>query len=637
MFRLPVIAGYGGVNAAGRSSCARGYQRMILDVLPADKQQETLLGLASQMRLVEYQNGQWLEEGTPVTPAFIVEKYRAFILENTLIRKISGEAFPGQGIPFHRPVHLNSEKNITFQIKRKDLPETVPSSWEIHDTGNEILEIHLKNPAGVLLAETRPSLVNAAGQLPTGFNPQQWYPARQHPRGLQMTIFGISDALSSCGILWETILNKIKPDEVGVYASSAMSQLDDQGYGGMIKAPYLGTRPTSKQLPFGFAEMPADFINAYVLGNLGATSGILGACASFLYNLEMGVRDIQSGIRRAVIVGTSEAPVLPEILEGFRVMKALAEDKDLLELDKARGRIVPDYPRACRPFGNNCGFVMGESAQFLVLLDDELAMELGAPIYGAVPGVFINADGFKKSISAPGIGNYLCLGKTAGLLRKMLGDTALSQRTYVHAHGTGTPQNRVTESHVLNEIAKAFSIPSWLVTSVKCYTGHSLGTAAGDQMATALGTWNEGWIPGIFTLDQIADDVHRSNLRLEQKHQFAGINGMDAVVINSKGFGGNNASSAVLAPHIVHQMLKKRYGESRFKDYRKHLEQAEQSIADYDQRALQGEITPTYIFGKNVLEGDMLNISREAIHIPGYTHPVSLDIPDPYAEISPKN
>ena len=54
------------------------------------------------------------------------------------------------------------------------------------------------------------------------------------------------------------------------------------------------------------------------------------------------------------------------------------------------------------PFSDNAGFVLGESAQFLVLMSDTLALEVGATIYGSVPEVFVHADGNKTSISSPG-------------------------------------------------------------------------------------------------------------------------------------------------------------------------------------------------------------------------------------------
>ena len=43
----------------------------------------------------------------------------------------------------------------------------------------------------------------AGGQLPSGFNPAKTYNSRQHPRGLAMTIFGLSDAVMSLGLPWD--------------------------------------------------------------------------------------------------------------------------------------------------------------------------------------------------------------------------------------------------------------------------------------------------------------------------------------------------------------------------------------------------------------------------------------------------
>ena len=112
-----------------------------------------------------------------------------------------------------------------------------------------------------------------------------------------------------------------------------MTQLDYNGNGGLLQARLLGRKVTSKQLPLGFAELPADFINAYVLGNLGTTGTQVAACATFLYNLRQGIRDIQSGSHKVVIVGTSEAPITPEVIEGYAAMGALASDAALQALD----------------------------------------------------------------------------------------------------------------------------------------------------------------------------------------------------------------------------------------------------------------------------------------------------------------
>ena len=41
--------------------------------------------------------------------------------------------------------------------------------------------------------------VGAAGMVPMGFDPKALYPARSHPRAMQLTVFGASDALGSGG------------------------------------------------------------------------------------------------------------------------------------------------------------------------------------------------------------------------------------------------------------------------------------------------------------------------------------------------------------------------------------------------------------------------------------------------------
>ena len=197
-----------------------------------------------------------------------------------------------------------------------------------------------------------------------------------------------------------------------------LGQLDGNGFGGMLQARLLGRKVTSKQLPLGYAEMPADFINAYLLGNLGTTGTNVAACATFLYNLRQGIRDIQTGSHRLVIVGTSEAPLVPEIFEGFANMGALADDAGLRGLDGLGSEDQPDYRRACRPFGHNCGFTLAESAQCIVLCDDELALELGCNILGSVNDVFINADGHKKSIASPGLGQLSVHGQGRGCNRQ---------------------------------------------------------------------------------------------------------------------------------------------------------------------------------------------------------------------------
>ncbi|WP_415895181.1 beta-ketoacyl synthase [Neptuniibacter sp. PT34_22] len=635
MSQLPVIVGFGGINPAGRASFHHAYRRLIIDKLDSQSRAETLTDLAILTGLTTTSEGQYLNQDGEVCAAdTLIASLQEQLLNSTLIRQIEGSCFDVNNVMFNKPASINlGEETLRFQLRKRQMPQSIPSNWQVTETSSGQFDIEITGKLEAILPDSKTAPVQSAGQLPSGFQPGKLYQSRNHPRNLQMTVFAASDAISSSGIPFERISAYVAPDQIAVYASNSIGQLDDFGFGGLTKFPAIGKRTTSKQMPLGYAQMPADFVNAYILGNVGTTGGALGACATFLYNLRSGVNDIRSGRRKVVLVGGSDAPITPEVIEGFRAMGALAEDKDLLALDNLAELTSDDYRKACRPFGNNCGFTIGESSQFVLLMSDDLAVELGAEIYGAVPEVFVNADGHKKSISAPGVGNYITLAKSASLIRSMLGEESLQQRSFVQAHGTSTPQNRVTESHVINETAKAFSIDNWTVSAVKCYLGHSQGTAGGDQLSTSLGTWKYGYIPGIVTTPAFADDVHQSNLNLSNQHHEVGVTGMDSVLLNSKGFGGNNASAPVLAPHVVHNMLKKRYSATQLKEYQNKLEQTRAVASAYDQAAILGEAKPIYRYDHNVLQGEDLKISDTQIKLPGYANPVSLEVSNPFEDL----
>ena len=482
----------------------------------------------------------------------------------------------------------------------------------------------------LLIPDIRSSRVSSAGQVPTGFNPGELYQSRSHPRGLQLAVYGASDALRSTGIDIARLKELVPPDQMAVYSSSAMGQLDNDGYGALFQNPMRGKRPTSKNVALGLTQMPGDFVNAYVLGSVGGTGGIVGACATFLYNFRHAVEEIKSGRKRLVVVGNSEAPVVPDVIEGYRTMGALTEDEQLMALDNSDS---PDYRRACRPFSSNSGFTVAESAVYTVVMDDELALELGARILGSVGGIYVNADGYKKSIPGPGIGNYLTMGKAMGVARAMLGEKGLRERTQMHAHGTGTPQNRVTESHILNEMAKVFGIEAWPVSAIKAYVGHSMAPAGGDQLAAAMGTWAHGWMPGITTIDHIADDVEDSNLNLSMSHLQIDPREMEGAFVNSKGFGGNNATGFFLSPHITEKMLSKRYGDRQMQTWRKRNDAVAAKASDYDQGAEGDKYPPIYNFGDGVLDGEDIKISKSEISIPGFGYSVNLDLENPYEDM----
>lgn len=618
MTRLPVIVGFGGINAAGRSSGHHGYRRMVIDALSRAQADETYASLATIMGLDNV----------------LSDPIRQQINNGTLIRRIEDNHFDVDAILWNkRLVAHSADKPLTFVTERKQLPDHIPEGWHLSAVDDKHVRVESKQGMAVLLPTTREGSVKAAGQLPSGFDPSKTYQARSHPRGLQMTVYGASDALASCGLDWDDLQQRVSPDQISVYAGSGMSQLDANGNGGMVKARYNGKKVTSKYCPFGFAEMPADFINAYVLGSLGTTGTSMGACASFLYNLRQGISDIQSGRSRIAIVGNSEAPITPEIIEGYAAMGALATDKDLRELENIGIEQAPDYRRACRPFGDNRGFTIAESAQFIVLFDDDLALEMGALIHGSVTDVFVNADGHKKSIAAPGVGNYVTMAKAVAAARAILGEDVVRRGGFVQAHGTGTPQNRLTESHILNETARNFGIKHWPVAAIKSYIGHSIGVAAGDQIVASLGAWKYGLLPGISTIEEVAEDVHHSHLSISKQHIEMDASEMAYAVINAKGFGGNNASATMLAPSVTQKMMERRHGVNAWASYLSRQEEVTAKAEQYERSATKGEAKPIYKFDHNVLGADDIVLSEHQLEIKGRGSVISLHLENQYKDM----
>ena len=528
MSNLPLIVGYGGINAGGRSIFDLSHNRMVFDDINTKQQKEVLQSLGHLM-------------GTNDSET---------ILNKSLMRTIDNNFFKAHS--FRSP----------------DLPTL------------------------------------AGGQLPSGFNPASTYNSRQHPRGLAMTIFGLSDALKSLGFSWEKILQKIPRQKISCISGCAVAQADKFGMGGMFQAPLAESRITSKHMAMSLGEGSADFGHSYVLGSMGSTGNYTGACATFQYNLKLGISMIQSGESLISIVGAAESGIVPEIYEAFAAARGLAEDKNLIKLQEQLGEDSksPNHRKICRPFGDNIGMILGESAQFIVLMEDSLALKLGLNIHGAALSSHIHSDGYKKSISGPGAGNYLTVGKTFNEIKKYFSSEGLN-KTFFHAHGTGTPQNRESESHIISSISKTFGINALPVTAVKSYLGHSLAAAGGDQMISALGSWKNNLIPGITSTPKLAENVHKENVDFLLKNKKFENGRFDFAVLNAKGFGGNNGTCLIASPSKTMKMLKSKYPKKDIQEYLSKKQKIDDQLNQCKQDILLGDIKSRYIFGEDVIDG----------------------------------
>ena len=94
MQALPVIVGFGGYNAAGRSSSHQAFRRIVLESLPKDEQQKTIVGLACLMTLVSWDGECYRDiDNKALNAEQVVDTFGDRVIEGTLIRRLEDSLF----------------------------------------------------------------------------------------------------------------------------------------------------------------------------------------------------------------------------------------------------------------------------------------------------------------------------------------------------------------------------------------------------------------------------------------------------------------------------------------------------------------------------------------------------------------
>ena len=255
-------------------------------------------------------------------------------------------------------------------------------------------------------------------------------------------------------------------------------------------------------------------------GLKGPNSAVATACASGTHAIGDAFKIIQRGDADAMMAGGAEACITAIGFAGFCAAKALSTNND-------------EPKKASRPFdAKRDGFVMGEAAGLLMLEELEFAQKRGAKIYAEVVGYGMTGDAYHITAPSPdGDGAYRCM-------KAALGDSGLPQTSiqYINAHGTSTKFNDELETMAIKRLFNeyAYKIP---VSSTKSMTGHLLGAGGGVEAVVSVLTIVNGIIHP--TINYEHPDPQCDLDYVPNKARQAKV---DAVLSNSFGFGGTNAS-----------------------------------------------------------------------------------------------
>ena len=182
---------------------------------------------------------------------------------------------------------------------------------------------------------------------------------------------------------------------------------------------------------------------------------------------------------------------------------------------------------ASRPFSaNRDGFVIAGGGGMMVLEEYEHAVKRGARIYGELVGYAATSDGYDM-VSPSGDGAARCM-----QIALAMADCPVD---YINVHGTSTPAGDTME---LKAIRQVFGDKIPYISSTKALTGHSLGAAGVQEAIYCLLMMQSDFVAASANIDEL-DPAAEGFPIVRETIENAGLT---AVMSNSFGFGGTNAS-----------------------------------------------------------------------------------------------
>lgn len=266
-------------------------------------------------------------------------------------------------------------------------------------------------------------------------------------------------------------------------------------------------------------------ISNMAAGNVSITYGLKGkslnvvtACATGTHSIGEAFRTIQYGDADVMVAGGTESSITPLGVAGFTALTALSDSEN---------------PTRCSiPFDKDrSGFVMGEGSAVVILEELEHAKARGAKIYAEVIGYGCSSDAYH--ITSPAEDGSGAAKAMTNAVKD--GGVALTDITYINAHGTSTHHNDLFETKAI-KLAFGEHAKNIKVNSTKSMVGHLLGAAGAIEFVTCVKEIEEGYIHRTVGLQETEEDMDLNYCKQSYNEE------VKYALSNSLGFGGHNAS-----------------------------------------------------------------------------------------------
>lgn len=336
---------------------------------------------------------------------------------------------------------------------------------------------------------------------------------RSMGRVAQMAVLATENALRDADLLGDAILSS---GHVGVSYGSATGSSDAAvEFFGLLEDQSMHRINTTTYLRM-MSHTAAVNIGVH-FGTQGRVYTTSSACTAGSQGIGFAYEAIRAGTQKIMIAGGAEelCPTQAAVFDTILAASTLNDKAD----------------KSPRPFDQGRdGLVLGEGATTLILEDYQHALDRGANIIAEVIGFATNSDG-----------GHMVRPRQATMekvLELSLADAQISpeQIGYVSAHATATEHGDISESQ-----ATFKTLGRKPTSSLKSYTGHSLGACGAFELWSSIMMMREGWFAPTLNLDNIdtrcaeLDYIQGEPRRLET----------DLIMSNNFAFGGINTSLIV--------------------------------------------------------------------------------------------
>jgi 3-oxoacyl-[acyl-carrier-protein] synthase II len=333
-----------------------------------------------------------------------------------------------------------------------------------------------------------------------------------HPDGyrepvLDFALKAAEEAVEQCGVLPG---GQIPPERWGVVVGTCNAGLlaAEKWYRGKME----GESPDPKLVLLSTPQALAETIAA-AFDIKGPVLSINTACAASANAIGYAAELIRYGQADAVLTGGAEA-LSGVLYSGFNSLESLS-------------------PKPAAPYSKDReGLSLGEGSGMMVLMREDLARELGAPVIAEQLGYSLSADGYHPTAPHPE-------GQGAGRAIKaalQFSGASADEVAYVNSHGTGTAKNDPAET-AATKVGLGEHAYNTTVSSTKSMIGHLLGAAGAVENIVTVKAIENQTAPPTANYREQDPDCDLDYVPNEQRAV-----PMDVAVSNNFAFGGANAS-----------------------------------------------------------------------------------------------